>query len=81
MIVDLEALNLKESTLAKDRTLPLDIGIRVIIRKMDIVLNYILNIIKNKINSDWLEKPYNEISPVEWGEPQAYNQNKLDIII
>ncbi len=81
MVVDLEALNLKESTLTKDRTLPLDIGIRVIIRKMDIVLNYILNIIKNKINSDWLEKPYNEISPVEWGEPQAYNQNKLDIII
>ncbi len=81
MVVDLEALNLKESTLTKDRTLPLDIGVRVIIRKMDIVLNYILNIIKNKINSDWLEKPYNEISPVEWGEPQAYNQNKLDIII
>jgi hypothetical protein len=81
MIVDMEALNLKESTLTKDRTLPLDVGLRVIIRKMDIVLNYILNIIKNKINSDWVEKPYNEISPVEWGEPQAYNQNKLDIII
>ncbi len=81
MIIDLEALNLKESTLTKDRTLPLDAGLRIIIRKTDVVLNYILNIIKNKINTDWSEKPYTEISPVEWGFPQAYNQNKLDIII
>ena len=48
---------------------------------MTVVLDYILNIVKNKINTNWEENPSTEISPVDWGSPQAYNQNKLDIII
>jgi hypothetical protein len=81
MIVNSEPINLRESTLTKDRTLPLDAHIRIIIRKMDLILNNILNKIKNKINSEWVENPYIEISPVEFNVPQAHNQNKLDIIL
>ena len=81
MIINSEPINLRESTLTKDRTLPLDTHIRIIIRKMDVILNHVLNNIKNKINIKWLENPYIEISPVEWNEPQAHNQNMLDIIL
>ena len=38
-------------------------------------------LIKNKINIEWLENPYIELSPVEWNTPQAHNQNNLDIIL
>lgn len=81
MIINSEPINLRESTLTKERTLPFDTHIRIIIRKMDVVLNHILNNVKNKINIEWLENPYIEISPVEFNVPQAHNQNKLDIIL
>ena len=81
MIINSEPINLRESTLTKDRTLPLDTHIRIIIRKMDVILNHILTNVKNKINIEWLENPYTENSPVEWNVPQAHNQNKLDIIL
>ena len=81
IIINLEPLNLHETTLTKERTLPLDVNIRVIIRKMSVILDYILNIIKNKINNRWYENPYTELSPIDYGGAQAYNQNKLDIII
>jgi hypothetical protein len=81
MIVSLTPLNLHENTLTKDRTLPLDIHIRSLIRKFDIIINYILDIVKKYINYKWNENPYIEISPVELNDPQGYNQNKLDIVI
>ena len=81
MIINSEPINLRESTLTKDRTLPFDTHIRIIIRKIDVVFNHILNNIKNKINIEWLENPYIELSPVEWNTPQAHNQNNLDIIL
>ena len=81
MIVSLEPLNLQENTLTKERTLPLDTHIRILIRKFDMIINYILDIVKSYINYKWNENPYLEISPVELNTPQGYNQNKLDIVI
>ena len=81
MIVSLEPLNLQENTLTKERTLPLDTHIRSLIRKMDVIINYILEIVKKYINYKWNENPYLEISPVELNTPQGYNQNQLDIVI
>ena len=81
MIISLEPLNLQENTLTKERTLPLDTHIRILIRKLDIIINYILDIVKTYINYKWNENPYLEISPVELNTPQGYNQNKLDIVI
>ena len=81
MIVSLEPLNLQENTLTKERTLPLDTHIRILIRKLDMIINYILDIVKSYINYKWNENPYLEISPVELNTPQGYNQNKLDIVI
>jgi hypothetical protein len=81
LIVGLDTVSLKESTLTKDRTLPLDNYIRVSIRKLSTVFDIILEIIKNNINARWHEDPYTENSPVEWNTPQAYNQPILDTII
>jgi len=81
MIVSLEPLNLQENTLTKERTLPLDTHIRSLIRKMDVIINYILEIVKKYINYKWNENPYLEISPVELNTPQGYNQNQLDVVI
>jgi hypothetical protein len=76
-----ETLNLYENTLTKQRDLPLDTHIRVLIRKMITIFDFILDIVKNQINSVWSENTYTELSPVEWNTPQAYNQNNLDPII
>ncbi len=81
LIVSSEALNLHENTLTKQRDLPLDTRIRVLIRKMITVFDLILDIVKNQINLVWSENTYNELSPVEWNTPQAYNQNNLDPVI
>ena len=81
LIVSSEALNLHENTLTKQRDLPLDTRIRILIRKMITVFDLILDIVKNQINSVWNENTYNELSPVEWNTPQGYNQNNLDPII
>jgi hypothetical protein len=76
-----ETVNLYENTLTKQRDLPLDTHIRILIRKMITIFDFILDIVKNQINSVWSENTYTELSPVEWNTPQAYNQNKLDPII
>jgi hypothetical protein len=81
LIVSSEALNLHENTLTKQRDLPMDTHIRVLIRKMITLFDFILDIVKNQINLVWNENTYNELSPVEWNTPQAYNQNNLDPII
>ncbi len=81
LIVSNETLNLQENTLTKQRDLPLDTHIRVLIRKMITVFDLILDMVKNQINTVWSENTYNELSPVEWNTPQAYNQNNLDPII
>lgn len=81
IIVSLEPLNLQENTLTKERTLPLDTHIRSLIRKMDVIINYILDIVKKYINYKWDENPYLEISPVELNTPLGYNQNQLDVVI
>jgi hypothetical protein len=81
LIVSSEGLNLHENTLTKERDLPLDTHIRILIRKMITIFDFILDIVKNQINSVWSENTYTELSPVEWNTPQAYNQNKLDPII
>ena len=76
MILSLDTVSIRESTLTKDRTLPLDNHVRILIRKMSTVLDMILEIIKNIINDKWHENPYVENSPVEWGMPQAYNYSE-----
>jgi hypothetical protein len=81
LIILQEAINLQENTFIKDRTLPLDTHIRILIRKMITVFDVILDIVKNQINTIWSENTYNELSPVEWNMPQPYNQNKLDPIM
>jgi hypothetical protein len=81
MIVNLESTNLLESSLTKNRNLPLDNHIRILIRKMTIVLNHILDLLSKEINKKWENRPYMEISPVHWNAPKAYNQEKHDIII
>jgi hypothetical protein len=81
LIISNPALDLTENTLTKDRTLPLDNHIRILIRKISVVLDNIFNIIQNIINTKWDEMPYIEINPVEWNTPEGYNQNKLDVII
>jgi hypothetical protein len=81
MIVNIESSNLQESSLRINRTLPLDNHMRILIRKMTIVLNHILDIVSNEINKKWETSPYMEISPVEWNSPKAYNQDQFDIII
>jgi hypothetical protein len=81
LIVSNETLNIHENTLTKQRDLPLDTHIRVLIRKMITIFDLILDMVKNQINSVWSENTYNELSPVEWNTPQAYNQNNLDPLI
>jgi hypothetical protein len=81
IIVNLESSNLQESSLTINRTLPLDNHIRILIRKMTVVLNHILDILSKEINKKWETTPYMEISPVEWNSPKPYNQDNLDIII
>jgi hypothetical protein len=76
MILSLDTVSIRESTLTKERTLPLDNHVRILIRKMSTVLDMILEIIKNHINDRWNENPYVENSPVEWGMPQAYNHSE-----
>jgi hypothetical protein len=61
LIVSSEALNLHENTLTKQRDLPLDTRIRILIRKMITVFDLILDIVKNQINSVWNENTYNEL--------------------
>ncbi len=73
IIVGLEPLNIKENTLTIDPTLPQDQHIRILIRKMNIVLDNIFEIIKNQINLAWNANPSTEISPIEWGNPEPYN--------
>jgi hypothetical protein len=81
LIVSSKTISLHENTLMKERTLPMDTHIRILIRKMGIVINNILDITKISINENWHENPYSELSPVEWQEPQGYNQNTMDPII
>ncbi len=81
LITNLEATNLKEITGTKDRTLPLDTHIRSIIRKMDLILGHILEIISENINKKWEMYPNTEINPVDNNSPEPYNQNILDPII
>ncbi len=81
IIVNLESSNLHETSMTINRTLPLDNHVRILIRKMTVVLNHILDILSQQINKKWENSPYIEISPVEWNSPKAYNQDNLDIII
>ncbi len=81
MIVNLESTNLLESSLTKNRNSPLENHIRILIRKMTVVLNHILDLLSNEINTKWENRPYMEISPVNWKGPKGYNQDKYDIII
>lgn len=81
LITNLEATNLKEITGLIDRTLPLDTHIRSIIRKMDLILGNILDIISENINNKWEMYPNTEINPIDNNSPEPYNQNILDPII
>jgi hypothetical protein len=81
LITNLEATNLKEITGTKDRTLPLDTHIRSLIRKMDLILGHLLEIVSENINKKWEMYPTTEINPVDNNSPEPYNQNILDPII
>lgn len=81
IIVNLESSNLHETSLTINRTLPLDNHVRILIRKMTVVLNHILDILSKEINKKWENTPYMEISPVEWNSPKPYNQDNNDIMI
>ncbi len=81
LITNLEATNLKEITGIKDRSLPLDTHIRSLIRKMDLILGHILEIISENINKKWEMYPNTEINPIDNNSPEPYNQNVLDPII
>lgn len=75
MIVNLEPLNIKENSFTIDSTLPQDQHIRSLIRRMNIVLDNIFQIIKNQINLIWNVNPSIEISPIQWGAdiPEPFN--------
>jgi hypothetical protein len=73
MIVNLEPLNIKENTFTVDSTLPQDQHIRSLIRRINIVLDNIFEIIKKQINMVWNINPSTEISPIEWGGPEPFN--------
>jgi hypothetical protein len=75
LIVGIKAYNLKELSSRYERTLPLDVHIRSHIRKITIVMDYILEIIKNNINETWNLNPNTEISPVDidFKSPEPYN--------
>ena len=83
IIINNEAFDIKERTLVFDRTLPLDEHIRYINRKLNVVIDNILNIISTNINDNWNINPSNEISPVDMDlnapEPSNYKQNMLDV--
>ena len=75
LIVSIKPYNLKELSARYERTLPLDVHIRSQIRKITIVMDYILEIIQNNINNKWNLNPSTEISPVDidFKSPEPYN--------
>lgn len=84
MIVAIKPYTMKELSGKYERTLPIDVHIRSIIRKISIVIDYILEIVKNNINNNWSVNPSTEISPVDidFKSPEPYNnQCPLDPII
>jgi hypothetical protein len=81
LIINSEAVNIKEISSQIDGTLPFDAHIRSIIRKMNIIIDNIFKIIIININEKWELNPSVEISPVDINSPEPYNQDSLDIII
>jgi hypothetical protein len=81
ILINTEPVNISESSMKYDRTLPLDVHIRSLIRKISVVSDYILEIIQNIINNNWLINPSTEISPVDmdFKSPEPYQSNNLDI--
>lgn len=75
MIVNIKPYTTKELTSTSERTLPIDSHIRSLIRKITIVMDYILEIVKNNINNVWAVYPSSEISPVDIDSksPEPYN--------
>jgi hypothetical protein len=75
LIVGIKPYNLKELSSSYERTLPLDVHIRSLIRKITIVMDYILEIIQTNINHKWVLNPSTEISPVDidFHSPEPYN--------
>ena len=70
LIVSLKPESIQEITGTVDRTLPLDVHIRSVIRKMDFIINNILTIISTKINETWDKYPSTEISPIDINAPE-----------
>ena len=70
LIVSLKPESIQELTSTIDRTLPLDVHIRSIIRKMDFILNNILKIIASKINERWDTYTSTEINPIDIDSPE-----------
>jgi hypothetical protein len=79
LIVSIKPYNLKELSSRYERTLPLDVHIRSHIRKITIVMDYILEIIQNNINEKWNLYPSTEISPVDidFKSPEPYNNKDI----
>jgi hypothetical protein len=82
ILINTEPANIKELSSRYERTLPLDVHIRSLIRKISVVMDHILEMVKNNINNNWIVNPNSEISPVDIDikSPEAYQPNDLDII-
>ena len=73
MIINSEPLSIKENTYKVNPNLPRDHHIRSLIRRMNVILDHIFEIIKKQINMIWTINPSTEISPIYWGDPEPFN--------